>query len=245
MLKLLTIITMFIGLTLQVGPSNLPINESNTFVAKVEKDDVGEYIDSVTEDVKKLYSMSRQDRNKYLKDNYSNKPIKVTIIRKILNEYDKATNELNGLTSEQIKTLQANLDNKDSVGNGVLLSAIAWKESTLGINKSNPGDGKLGSYGSHQILLTTALKRDKGINKHELKKQLIADEKKSMELANEELEYWTNYYNKKDNLTEDQKIIKTIASYNAGFKADTISAGKNYVIDVVAKAVMININAVA
>lgn len=245
MLKLLTIITMFIGLTLQVGPSNkittnVSSNQMNV-VAKVEKDDVSEYIDSVTEDVKKLYSMSKQDRNKYLNKHYKNKPVKVSIINKVLNEYDRSAEELNNLSSEQVKTLNTNLDNKDSIGNGILLSAIAWKETTFGINKSNPGDGKLGSYGSHQILLTSALKRYKGVSKNDLKKQLIRDEHKSMKLANDELAYWTNYYDQKNNLTEDQKIIKSIASYNAGFKSDTITAGKNYVIDIVAKAVIINI----
>ena len=242
MLKLLTIVALFLATTLNISTGTT--QQPTVKVVEQNKDDVAKYIDSLSEDVKILYSMSNKERNTYLKKHYGDKPMKVSIIKKVLLEYDKSNKEIQELKGVQIKTLHANLNNKESIGNGILLSAIAWKESTFGLNKSNPKDGKLGSYGSHQILLTTSKKRVPHMSLAELKQKLITDERKSMKLANDELAYWTEYYKKDTKLTDDQKIIKSIASYNAGFKADKIQAGKNYVIDVVAKAVILNITMV-
>lgn len=249
MLKLLTIVAIFLATTFEVNMSlthqqEVKVVEQIQNVTEQNKDDVAKYIDNISEDVKILYSMSNEERNKYLKKHYDDKSIKVNIIKKVLVEYDKSVKEIKQLKSVQIATLQTNLNNKESIGNGMLLSAIAWKESSFGLNKSNPKDGKLGSYGSHQILLTTGKKRVPHLSTDELKQKLLTDEHKSMKLANDELEYWTGYYNKKTELNDDQKIIKSIASYNAGFKSDTITAGKKYVIDVVAKAVILNITMV-
>lgn len=249
MLKLLTIVALFLATTFEVNMS-LPHQQEVKVVEQIQdvteqiKDDVAVYIDNISEEVKVLYHMSGKERNVYLNKHYHDKPIKVSIIKKVLAEYDKSVREIEQLRDIQIKTLQTNLNNKESIGNGILLSAIAWKESSFGVNKANPKDGKLGSYGTHQILLTTGKKRVPNLSTDELKQKLLTDEHKSMKLANDELEYWTGYYNKKTELNDDQKIIKSIASYNAGFKSDTITAGKNYVIDVVAKAVILNITMV-
>ena len=73
--------------------------------------------------------------------------------------------ELRNLTPRQYAVLMHSLEAGRSEDLGLTLAAIAWKESSFGKEKSNPGDGKHGSYGSHQILLTSAAAhlRDKGI----------------------------------------------------------------------------------
>lgn len=143
--------------------------------------------------------------------------------------------ELRNLTPRQYAVLMHSLEAGRSEDLGLTLAAIAWKESSFGKEKSNPGDGKHGSYGSHQILLTSAAAhlRNQGIVNVNLKNSeqkdimihyLTKDEDVSIRFAIEELKYWQKKH--KGNYR------KMLASYNAGHAGLSSPAGAKYAKDV-------------
>lgn len=143
--------------------------------------------------------------------------------------------ELETLTPQQYAVLMYSLETGKEHNLGYTLAAIAWKESSFGKNKVNQNDGKHGSYGSHQILLTSAvgfLRENKIVNvdlkdkasKDILIEYLTKDEEVSMRFALEELKYWHKRH--KGNYK------KMIASYNAGNAGINSTAGEKYANDV-------------
>lgn len=116
---------------------------------------------------------------------------------------------------------------------GFTLASIVWKESSFGKNTINDKDGKYGSFGLAQILLTTAATRNKVKTKKglkELRLRLITDHKFNLEEAVRELKYWQKIHRE----TNKSKYWFTlsIASYNAGWKGFHSKAGKTYAKDV-------------
>ena len=142
--------------------------------------------------------------------------------------------ELRNLTPRQYAVLMHSLEAGRSEDLGLTLAAIAWKESSFGKEKSNPGDGKHGSYGSHQILLTSAAAhlRNQGIVNVNLNGEqkdimihyLVKNEEVSIRFALEELRYWQKKH--KGNYR------KMLASYNAGNVSLASPAGAKYARDV-------------
>lgn len=143
--------------------------------------------------------------------------------------------ELNNLTPDQMAVFMHSLSEGKNDDLSLTLAAIAWKESHFGNNKVNKTDGKHGSYGTHQILLTTAasyLKKNKIVNvnlknkkqKEVLIKFLTEKEEISSYFALEELKYWSGRHK------GDWK--KMVASYNAGNKGINSEAGEKYYKDV-------------
>ena len=146
--------------------------------------------------------------------------------------------QLNGLNEFQRETLVSSLragkmfKNKE---HGIILAAIAWKESNLGMRKINDKDGKHGSWGAHQILLDSALKRlkdlEKVVGKNNIAKILYYSDTFSAAMATKELTYWSKVH-KGD-------LEKTLASYNAGWKSTESSRGLKYAKDVQYRAKLI------
>ena len=142
--------------------------------------------------------------------------------------------ELRNLTPRQYAVLMYSLEAGRSEDLGLTLAAIAWKESSFGKNKVNPGDGKHGSYGSHQILLTSAAAhlKDQGLVNVNLNSEqkdimihyLTKNEDVSIRFALEELKYRQKKH--KGNYR------KMLASYNAGHAGLSSPAGAKYARDV-------------
>ena len=142
--------------------------------------------------------------------------------------YSQQLKELTPAQQEvMVNSLKAGkfLKNKE---HGILLAAIAWKESNFGIDKLNSTDGKKGSWGSHQILLDSALKRleslEKIIGENGIALLLYYSDYFSAVMANKELKYW-NKVHKGD-------ITKVLASYNAGGASTKSERGRKYSKDV-------------
>lgn len=141
----------------------------------------------------------------------------------------KYTKQLDKLTKVQQSTflqgLEYGLDNEL----GYLMVAISWKESNLGLDNINKGDGRHGSYSVYQILVDTAM-RKLGIKKKNewklvgLKSRLLLDHNFAADLAVDELKYWYKVH--KGN------IKKTLASYNAGWKSTDSARGSAYAEDI-------------
>lgn len=114
--------------------------------------------------------------------------------------------------TKQLWVLQEAFDNADSREDGYLLSAITWQESSAGL-KNYRSDGvhwSMKSYGPFQILLKTAASR-LGCNSSKsckkIKQKLMTDFSFSASLAKEEISYWNNRLQNRNN---------AISAYNAG-----------------------------
>lgn len=144
--------------------------------------------------------------------------------------------ELENLSPAQYAVLLHSLESGKSDDLGLTLAAIAWKESSFGKNKINTNDGRHGSYGSHQVLLTSAAGYLKANNlvsvsldnnvaqKRILINALVNNERISIRFALEELKYWAKRHN--------GDYRKMVASYNAGNLGIKSPAGKKYAADV-------------
>lgn len=112
----------------------------------------------------------------------------------------------------------------------LLLTAIAWKESSFGEKlESSTGD-----YGTFQINLKTFVSRfgedlkQAGILKHS-KTMLKYNRNIGMTAALAELNYWKEKYN--------GDLDKVLSSYNAGHN---LNAGKEYSIDVKQRMIILD-----
>lgn len=138
--------------------------------------------------------------------------------------------ELDKMSETQASYLVASYYAGDKIGMGLSLAGIVWKESNFGKYIVNSKDGKYGSFGLAQILLTTAMKRNNVKGKQareELKLRLMTDHAFNLKQAVNELRYWKEYYTGKTKYV----TLRTVASYNAGWKGYS-GKGKEYSNDV-------------
>lgn len=115
---------------------------------------------------------------------------------------------------------------------GLTLPAIIWKESSFGRFTVNKKDGKYGSFGVGQILLETAMNRNKHLklSREELRIKLITDHKFNIEQALAELLFWKKHY--KDKMGYKYWFTQMVSSYNAGWKGYKSKQGKEYAEDI-------------
>lgn len=109
---------------------------------------------------------------------------------------------------------------------GLVLAAIAWKESNFGEVPVNVSDGKYGSYSMFHILLDYAAIRHSAKSnyaKNQLASKLLQDKK----FAAREAIGTLKYFKKKGCELKCQ-----IASYNAGGKGLSNPKGKKYAEDI-------------
>lgn len=139
---------------------------------------------------------------------------------------------LERLTTEQYITLVQAYKKGCEQGMGLLLTAIVWKESSFGRRMVNSRDGKNGSFGVAQILLDTAMKRNKVTStkdKEKLKFKLLTNPDFNLEQALAELTFWREYHKKRN---KRQWRLFTVASYNTGKKSYNSTLGKKYANDI-------------
>ena len=107
------------------------------------------------------------------------------------------------------------------------MAAIAWQESSAGINTSK-NKKKHHAYGVFQNYLPTvrnrAAQNNWNLSDTEIKR-MLSDRKHSARWAYIELSYWLNIHN--------GDIRKAISSYNAGWN---VKAGNKYASQVIEKA---------
>lgn len=143
--------------------------------------------------------------------------------------------ELKRLTVDQKQVLLFSLKAGKEKDLGITLAAIAWKESSFGVNRSTPTDGKFGSFGSYHVLLSTAANHIKNMDlpftynhkskthRNLLRFVLTYVDRIGAKLALAELEYW--------NTRHKGDYTKMIASYNAGNAGIHSPAGAKYMRD--------------
>lgn len=115
---------------------------------------------------------------------------------------------------------------------GLTIPAIMWKESSFGRYTINKKDGRYGSFGVAQILLETALRRNKNLKltREELRIKLITDHRFNIEQARDELLYWKDYY--KNKLGYKYWFTHMVSSYNAGWRGYSSRQGREYAEDI-------------
>lgn len=120
------------------------------------------------------------------------------------------SDELKNLSSSQMSTLIKVMKvSKENFNDPFILSAIAWKESSLGRNIRNPTDGGCGSYGLYANLTRTVGKRY-GISMNSAKFNLLYKDGFSDMAVVDELRYWKKIHH--------GNKLKMYGSYNGGFK---------------------------
>lgn len=140
--------------------------------------------------------------------------------------------ELKGLTEQQALVLVFAFESGVKEDLSLTLASIVWKESSFGKNTINNKDGKYGSFGLAQILLSTSasrhgIKTKRGLKNLRLK--LLNDHNFNLREAISELTYWRKVY---QNNGSKYWFTLMIASYNAGWKGIRSSKGKSYSKDV-------------
>lgn len=112
-------------------------------------------------------------------------------------------------------------------GLGYIMAAIAWQESSAGVN-TGAGKQKHHSYGMFQNYLPTVRNRaaqfKSNLTDTEIK-NLLKDRKQSAKWAYIELSYWLDVHN--------GDIRKAVSSYNSGWD---VKAGNKYASNVIDKA---------
>lgn len=118
-------------------------------------------------------------------------------------------------------------ENSHKAGLGYIMAAIAWQESSVGVN-TGKDKKKHHAYGMFQNYLPTVRSRAEQLNwkltDTEIK-NLLKDRKQSARWAYIELSYWLNIHN--------GDMRKAISSYNAGWNT---KAGNTYASLVIDKA---------
>lgn len=135
-------------------------------------------------------------------------------------------NQLAKLTPQQINILNYTIKKGKEHKVGYLLAAIAWKESNLGLWRTNLDDGKYGSFSIYHILLEYYLKKndiqDTSWNRSRTAEKLMDDEDLATVYVIDLLTHWSKVH--KTSITSD-KVIK---SYNAGSNTKTNKAQSYY-----------------
>lgn len=140
--------------------------------------------------------------------------------------------ELKGLTEQQALVLVFAFESGVREDLSLTLASIVWKESSFGQNTINDNDGKYGSFGLAQILLSTSASRHNVKTKRGLKRlrlKLLNDHNFNLSEAVAELTYWRKVYK---NNGSKYWFTLMLASYNAGWKGIRSSKGKAYAQDV-------------
>lgn len=148
---------------------------------------------------------------------------------------DDYLRELRGLTDTQSAFLVASYIEGKKNDLGFTLASIVWKESSFGRCLINKRDGKYGSFGLAQILLQTALRRNKvDPNNRKAREQminkLITDHTFNLREATKELLYWRKQY--RDIKKSKWWYLHMVASYNAGWRGFKSSSGESYFKDI-------------
>lgn len=146
-------------------------------------------------------------------------------------QVDQYYRDLFKLSSQQLKTLYKIWKLANVQGYGYTLSAMAWKESNLGLWKFNLSDGPHGSFGYFHIrldIISNIKEKTSDWDKSRLADKLMSNLEYNVDEAIGLIKMWKKYH--KDRKSKNI-LYSALASYNGGFKYNSKKA-KEYASDI-------------